>query len=467
MEPIFVGGTTVSRATLHNEDEIKRKDIRIGDTVLVEKAGEIIPAVVDVVLEKRPANAEPFDLLSFIDNKCPTCEDKIQKDNELVAWRCINPQCPDQAAQRLDHFGARTALDIECLGDIVSDKLIEHRLVKEPIDLFDLTVEQLSTLNLGTDDEPRMFGEKNAQKLIQSLERARGLELDRWLFALAIPEMGQTTAKCLAKFHKSLRDVEGSSLLHNVVELEEKHEEAKHINPGSKKNKPKSAEHKIERERQHAELISEIRERLNYLKQQDFVKINDGDWTWKAQKNWKYPHEVGPSVARSVRKWFGSEIGQKTLDRLDTLGIHPQGSELAQGSRKSDSMVKTETQIYRLRFDEKFDKPGWFYDPPTNRQIKVMKFFRVNVPPTKGVASGIITRLFQEEENKKLWEKYVYHTGDEFQDNTELMPFDLEELRTVVIPDDWRPKRTSRVPSKREEHLRELIAEIFRDGSPI
>ena len=307
---------------------------------------------------------------------------------------------------------------------------------------------------------------KNAIKLIQSLERARSLGLDRWLFALAIPEMGQTTAKCLAKFHNSVRDVADSPLLRNVIELEEKHEAAVRINPRSKKNPTESTENKIERERQHVKLISEIRERLNYLKQQDFVKFHAADWTWKAQKNWTYPPEVGPSVVRSVREWFDGETGQKTLDRLDKLDIHQQNSELAPSRSKSNLMGKPETQIYKLKFDKKLDKPEWFYDPPTNRQMKVVKFFHANIPPNKGVASGIITHLFLDEENKKLWEKYVYHTGDEFQDNAELMPFDLEELRAVVVPDNWRPKRISNVPSKRQERLRELIAEILREGSP-
>ena len=461
LEPVFVGGTTVSRATLHNEEEIKRKDIRIGDTVRVEKAGEIIPAVVAIDIEKRPTNAEPFDMCAATGNQCPACGEEICKDKELVAWRCVNPQCPAQAAQRLDHFGARTALDIECLGNVVSDKLIERGLVKEPIDLFDLAVEQLGALNLGTDDEPRMFGEKNATKLVQSLERARGLRLDRWLFALAIPEMGQTTAKCLARFHKNLRDVANSPLLRNVVWLEEKGEEEEFVNPGSKKNPPKSAEEKINRERQHAKLVSAIRERLNDLKERGFAQVSEDK---KQLRPPNYTTEIGPSAARSVLDWFASETGQRTLDRLDKLGIHPQSSEPRES--KGDSSGKTAVQISELKVDKKLDKPEWFYDPPTNRQIKVLKFFHADLPPNKGVASGIIIRLFRKEENRELWEKYVYHAGDESQDGADLMPFDLEELRAVVIPDDWKPKQTSGLPNKRRERLRELIVEMLREGSP-
>lgn len=463
LEPVFVGGTTVSRATLHNEEEIRRKDIRIGDTVRVEKAGDIIPAVVAIDVKKRPTHAEPFDVCAATGNQCPACGEKICKDKELVAWRCVNPQCPAQAAQRLDHFGARTALDIECLGNVVSDKLIERGLVKEPIDLFDLTVEQLGALNLGTDDEPRTFGEKNATKLVQSLERARGLRLDRWLFALAIPEMGQTTAKTLATFHKNLRDVAHSLLLRNVVRLEEKHEEARRINPRSTNNPTKSAEEKIERERQHAKLVSEIRERLNALKERGFAQVSE-DTKQLRQPN--YTTEIGPSAARSVLDWFASEIGQRTLDRLDKLGIDPQSREPRESISKGDSSGKTAGRISQLKVDKKLDKPEWFYDPPTNRQIKVLKFFHADLPPNKGGASGVIIRLFREEENKELWEKYVYHAGDESQDDADLMPFDREALRAVVIPDDWRPKQAQGLPSNRRERLRDLIVEILREGSP-
>ncbi|MGB1726178.1 MAG: NAD-dependent DNA ligase LigA, partial [Limisphaerales bacterium] len=198
LEPVFVDGSTISRATLHNEEEIGRKDIRIGDTVIIEKRGDVIPGVISVVKDLRPAGAEPFDMIAATGSKCPDCGGAIHKDEEFVAWRCINTDCPAQAAQRLEHFAARTALDIDCLGDIVSDKLVERQLASSPLDLFNLTVEQLGPLNLGTDDEPRMFGEKNATKLIGSVERARTMGLDRWLFALAIPELGRTTAAGLA-----------------------------------------------------------------------------------------------------------------------------------------------------------------------------------------------------------------------------------------------------------------------------
>src|SRR5947208_11438341 len=138
LEPVLVSGSTVARATLHNEDEIKRKDIRMGDTVVIEKAGEVIPAVVEVVKSKRPRNAKPFDFLKHIHGKCPVCGGEVRRDPQFVAWRCENLQCPAQATRRLEFFAARGALDIESVGGFVADKLVERGLVREPLDLFEL-----------------------------------------------------------------------------------------------------------------------------------------------------------------------------------------------------------------------------------------------------------------------------------------------------------------------------------------
>src|SRR5881409_66668 len=222
LEPVFVSGSTVGRATLHNEDEIKRKDIRIGDTVVIEKAGEVIPAVVEVVKSKRPRDAKPFDFAKHIHGKCPVCGGPIRRDLQFVAWRCENLQCPAQTTRRVEFFAARGALDIESVGGIVADKLVERGLVREPLDLFELKVEQLGKLNLGTEENPRIFGEKNATKAIQAIERARTFPLSRWLYALAIPDVGKTTATQLARFHDSIEDVAHSHLLRDVLDYHEK-----------------------------------------------------------------------------------------------------------------------------------------------------------------------------------------------------------------------------------------------------
>src|SRR5438093_6158446 len=204
LEPVFVSGSTVGRATVHNEDEIKRKDIRIGDTVVIEKAGEVIPAVVEVVKSKRSRDAKPFDFAAHVHGKCPVCGGPIQRDPQFVAWRCENLQCPAQTTRRVEFFAARGALDIESVGGIVADKLVERGLVREALDLFELKVDQLGKLNLGTEEAPRLFGEKNATKAITAIERAGPFRRWRWLFALAFPNLGKPTQLKLPGFHKRM-----------------------------------------------------------------------------------------------------------------------------------------------------------------------------------------------------------------------------------------------------------------------
>ena len=299
LEPVLVSGSTVSRATLHNEDEIKRKDIRIGDTVAIEKAGEVIPAVVEVVKSKRPRSAKPFDFLKHIHGKCPVCGGEVRRDPEFVAWRCENLRCPAQATRRLEFFAARGALDIESVGGIVADKLVERGLVREPLDLFQLKVEQLAKLNLGTEENPRIFGEKNATKAIQAIERARTFPLSRWLYALAIPDVGKTTATDLARFHETMEDVANSKLLRDVLAYHE-----------SKGDKSRAGEAK------------EIAERLI---KSGFAERSKS----KADKNAGIVTQVGPVVAQSVRDFFATTAGKKTVQRMKQLGIAPKSEKVS------------------------------------------------------------------------------------------------------------------------------------------
>jgi DNA ligase (NAD+) len=296
LEPVLVSGSTVGRATLHNEDEIKRKDIRIGDTVVIEKAGEVIPAVVEVVKSKRPRGAEPFDFAKHIHGKCPVCGGPIRRDPQFVAWRCENLQCPAQTTRRVEFFAARSALDIESVGGIVADKLVERGLVREPLDLFALKTEELAKLNLGTDEEPRVFGEKNATKAIRAIERSRTLPLSRWLFALAIPDVGRTTATQLAHFHKTIEEVANSPLLNDVLQYHEKREEK-----------------------------TDAKEIADRLTQAGFAKPSKS----KAEKTRGITTEVGPVVAQSVLDFFASSGGKKTLRRIKELGIHPKTEKVS------------------------------------------------------------------------------------------------------------------------------------------
>src|SRR4029453_14447461 len=282
LEPVVVSGSTVSRATLHNEDEIKRKDIRIGDAVVIEKAGEVIPAVVEVVKSKRPRGAKTFDFLKHVHGKCPVCGGSIRREPQFVAWRCENLPCPPQTTRRGEFLAARGALDIESIGGVVADKLVERGLVAGPLDLFELKTDQLAKLNLGTEEAPRIFGEKNATKAIHAIERARTLPLSRWLFALAIPDVGKTTATQLARFHDTIGSVAHSELLRDVLDYHEK--------------------------REQKEDAKEIAERLI---KSGFAKRSKS----KAEKEGAIVTETGPVVARSVLDFFASATGKRILQR--------------------------------------------------------------------------------------------------------------------------------------------------------
>ena len=287
LEPVTVSGSRVSRATLHNEDEIKRKDIRIGDTVVIEKAGEVIPAVIEVVKSKRLRNAKPFDFFKHVHGKCPVCGSPVRRDPQFVAWRCENIQCPAQTTRRVEFFAARSALDIESIGGILADKLVERGLIREPIDLFELKTEQLATLNLGT-EAPRVFGQKNATKAIRAIERAKTLPLSRWLFALAIPDVGKTTATQLARFHETIEDIASSQLLRDVLTYHER----------SDQNRQQIA---------------------NRLIEAGFAEKSKS----KSEKGAGIVTEVGPVVAKSVLEFFESEAGAKLLRRMKQLQISP------------------------------------------------------------------------------------------------------------------------------------------------
>ncbi len=311
LEPVFLAGSTIARATLHNEDEIKRKDIRIGDTVVIEKAGEVIPAVISVVESKRPRDARPFDFEKFLHGKCPVCGGKIARDPKYVVWRCENLQCPAQATRRLEFFTARGALAIESVGGIVADKLVERNLVREPLDLFELKLEQLATLNLGNEESPRTYGEKNATKAIAAIERAKTFPLARWIFALAIPDVGKTTAQDLAKFHETIEDVAKSELLRDILDYHEKIAEL----PGLKRENPERYE-KLKNE------ISEIAKRLI---DSHFAAPSKS----KAEKESGIVTKVGPVVAKSVLDFFNGKNGQKILKRMRELKIHPASEKIS------------------------------------------------------------------------------------------------------------------------------------------
>ncbi len=320
LEPVFVQGSTIARATLHNEDEIRRKDIRIGDTVVIRKAGMVIPEIFEVVKTKRPPGAQEFDLFKYVGGHCPVCKGPIAKekvsggDTDEVAWRCQNiAGCPAQLMRRVEYFAQRKALDLESLGGIVAEKLVERGLVKEPLDLFDLKLEQLGKLNLGTEDEPRTFGEKNATKILDALQRAKTAPLNRWIHALAIADVGEATAKQLAATHESLDTLADSAVLRDIRDLGAKESERAEISPRSRKNPPKDEADKTAREQRDAALKTEIAGIE--------ARLEAGGLKSKLV-------EVGPVAAASVLNFFASPAGRKVLARIRELKIKPENGAI-------------------------------------------------------------------------------------------------------------------------------------------
>ena len=387
LKPVFVQGSTVSRATLHNDEEIKRKDIRIGDTLVIRKAGMVIPEVIEVMKSKRHASAKSFDLFDYVGGKCPACGAVVKRDpRSSVCAECSNPEkignkfrckyrsddlalvgclcpkcgaesgakmervaeymdwicdnisgCPAQLVRRVGFFGQRSALDIEGVGGVVAEKLVERGLVRTPLDLFELHLEQITKLNLGTDEDPRIFGEKNATKVIAGIQRAKTQPLARWLHALAIPEIGEETAHDLAQVFPNMEEVSKSPILQDIAELgkwrdqfdQNKIPETERltISPDEKKRrKAMQAEAK-----EHGNPIGER------LLKAGFAQNAEGE----SPKPWKAVPSIGFVAAAACLKWFASPAGIQTLDRLRTLHISPKGG----GSTACDSPFAGKTCV--------------------------------------------------------------------------------------------------------------------------
>ena len=192
LEPVRLAGTTVTNATLHNQDYITEKDIRIGDTVVVQKAGEIIPEIVSVVKEKRPEGTKPYHL----PDKCPVCGAAVLRDPDGAAVRCTGAECPAQLLRNMIHFASRDAMDIDGVGPAVLQQLIESGLVSNPADLYDLRAEQLEGLD--------RMGKKSAQNTVDAIARSKENDLWRLIFALGIRQVGAKAAKILATHFGSM-----------------------------------------------------------------------------------------------------------------------------------------------------------------------------------------------------------------------------------------------------------------------
>jgi DNA ligase (NAD+) len=200
LEPVFVGGVTVSNATLHNMDEVRRKDVRIGDTVVIRRAGDVIPEVVKVIVERRPKNAAEVQL----PKKCPVCGSDVEREEGEAVARCTGGLfCAAQRKEALRHFAGRRAIDIDGLGSKLIDQLVEADKVHSPADLYELTAEDYAGLD--------RMGEKSAANLVEALERSKQTTLARFLFALGIRDVGEATAAALANHFGSLEPLQEAS----------------------------------------------------------------------------------------------------------------------------------------------------------------------------------------------------------------------------------------------------------------
>jgi DNA ligase (NAD+) len=211
LEPVFIGGVTVTNVTLHNIDQIKRLDLHLGDTVVIERAGEVIPYVVEAVADKRPRGAKSIEAPT----KCPACGSKVEKEEDTPYIRCLNPACPAQLKERLRWFCHRGQMDIEGLGDVLIDQLVEGGFVREFADLYKLKAEQIagltSEIEQGDKIVTRTVGEKVAKKVIENIERSRQQPLERLLAGLGIRHVGNRVALVLATNFGSLEALASGS----------------------------------------------------------------------------------------------------------------------------------------------------------------------------------------------------------------------------------------------------------------
>ncbi len=192
LDPVRIGGTVVQRATLHNYEDLTRKDVRVGDTVAVEKGGDVIPKVTRALLERRPPDATPF----VMPERCPVCGEPVLREEGEVATRCVNASCPAQAREAVRHFAGRKAMDIEGLGDRLVEKLFDEKMLTDVASIYDLDAERLAALE--------RFGDKSAANLMAEIARSKASGLSRLLFGLGIRHVGEKAARLLARRFRTI-----------------------------------------------------------------------------------------------------------------------------------------------------------------------------------------------------------------------------------------------------------------------
>lgn len=310
LRPVLVSGSTVSRATLHNEDVIKDKDVRVGDTVVIEKAGEVIPKVVRVANEAGKSRAQPFEM----PKTCPECATKIIRPEGEVAWRCVNAVCPAQVKERLLHFASRKAMDIDHLGPAVLDQLVDGGYVQHFSDLYTLNLEDLVGLE--------RMAEKSAQNLIDSIAKSKSAGLTRLLHALGIRHVGQRAAAVLAENFHSIDKLQAASFedLEQVDEIGPIMAESLRAFFGQEVNRQE-----VERLReQKVVLVEERKETGNSLEGKQFVltgTLKDFSRDQAKEKILSLGGRVTSSVSKKTDYVVaGADPGSKR-DKAEKLGV--------------------------------------------------------------------------------------------------------------------------------------------------
>ncbi len=297
LQPVALAGSVIARATLHNEDYIREKDIRIGDTVAISKHGDVIPAVDKIIAELRPAEAEPF----CFPKQCPICQSEAIRLEGEVATRCVNPDCPAQRVGHLELFVSRDALDISAIGGRMAEALVQAGLVTQPLDLYTLDLQQLAAFKLFNEDgSERRFGKK-AQDMGEALERAKTLPLHRWITALGIPGIGVTAARTLATIYPDFATLRDISLLQEVLAFYE------------------AKERKLGPDDDRQLFAGELITRAEALRAKGLVT---GDDESKPLRN-RFTLAIKPEMARSLIHFVTSPYAERLFTQMDALGIHP------------------------------------------------------------------------------------------------------------------------------------------------
>jgi DNA ligase (NAD+) len=315
LEPVLLAGSEIARATLHNADEVARKDIRIGDRVWIKKSNDVIPAVESVLTEKRDGSETAFAM----PDACPVCGGPATRLGDEVALRCTNPSCPAQRVGRLEHFVSRDALDICGIGGKVAEALVAQALVENPIDLFLLSLQQLDSFFIGERASVKGKTSKNALSVMEALTNARSLTLDRWLFATGIPNVGVTVAEQIASAHARFSELSNSPILTSVLRLNELYDLATTVNPRSTLNRPKDGAEREERQTRFNRICGEIGVLGDTL-----VAADVATKTPSTALPPQYMCVIKTEAAKAVLGFFASDYGKAYLERLLALGIDPQ-----------------------------------------------------------------------------------------------------------------------------------------------